>query len=191
MQHETRIMRYFISDHHFGHENIIRYCDRPFSCADEMDRHMVERWNATVKPEDEVFYVGDFSFRSVEETEAILAELHGTKILIMGNHDRRTAGAYTRMGFAACHQEYRYVIPEIGRSVTLAHHPSFGPKAPQILIHGHSHTYRPVVTTYITTRQLLINVSVEGLSYEPISEEKVTAIIQQHDNFFATSERTI
>lgn len=177
-------MRYFISDHHFGHTNIIGYCDRPFSSVEEMDQHMIERWNAIVKPEDEVFYVGDFSFRTVDESQVILESLHGTKTLILGNHDRRTPGAYKRMGFVACHQEFHYVIPEVGRSVTLAHHPMFGPKAPQILVHGHSHTYRPVVTTFTTTRQLLLNVSVEGLNYEPLSEEKLIAIIQQHDDFF-------
>ena len=36
--------RWYTSDHHFGHENVIRYCDRPFSDAYTMDKAMVARW---------------------------------------------------------------------------------------------------------------------------------------------------
>ena len=39
---------WFISDTHFGHENIIQYCNRPFTCADEMDEYMVDQWNKCV-----------------------------------------------------------------------------------------------------------------------------------------------
>lgn len=45
---------WLISDTHFGHENIIGYCGRPFANAAEMDEAMIERWNATVKPSDKL-----------------------------------------------------------------------------------------------------------------------------------------
>lgn len=40
-------MDFYISDTHFGHENIIWFCGRPFSNAQEMDEALVannERW---------------------------------------------------------------------------------------------------------------------------------------------------
>ena len=41
-------MTYFTSDQHFGHENIIRFCQRPFRGAAEMNEVLVEKWNAKV-----------------------------------------------------------------------------------------------------------------------------------------------
>lgn len=43
-------MKYFVvADNHFGHENIIRFCNRPFKTLDEMNYEMVKRWNAVVQ----------------------------------------------------------------------------------------------------------------------------------------------
>src|SRR5579863_2896472 len=80
--------RWFTSDTHFGHTNIIRYCNRPFKDAGEMDRAMVENWNALVKPEDTIYHLGDVSFSSPDRTKHILSNMNGHKILILGNHDR-------------------------------------------------------------------------------------------------------
>ena len=51
--------RWYTSDHHFGHNNIIRYCGRPFPDADTMDNEMVDRWNDLVDDSDEVWILGD------------------------------------------------------------------------------------------------------------------------------------
>ena len=49
------------SDLHFGHENIIRYCDRPFADVDAMNRALVDRWNEVVGDDDVVWVLGDFA----------------------------------------------------------------------------------------------------------------------------------
>ena len=71
------------SDTHFGHENIIKYCNRPFDNAKEMDEHILTKWNETVKDGDIVYHLGDVCFRGYD----IIKKLKGRKRLIVGNHD--------------------------------------------------------------------------------------------------------
>ena len=84
---------FFTSDSHFGHDNIIRHCKRPcrehpFQDAAQMDRVLIDAWNRVVSPGDEVYHLGDFSMRPAETVNGLLQRLHGTKHLIVGNHDR-------------------------------------------------------------------------------------------------------
>jgi calcineurin-like phosphoesterase family protein len=51
---------WFTADFHLGHSNIIRYCNRPFPDTAEMDEAIIARLNASVKAEDELYYLGDF-----------------------------------------------------------------------------------------------------------------------------------
>lgn len=49
------------SDTHYGHENIIAYCNRPYGSAAEMSYDFARRWNDIVAPEDLVYHLGDFA----------------------------------------------------------------------------------------------------------------------------------
>lgn len=80
--------RWYTSDLHFGHTNIIKYENRPFDSVKEMNEGIVDRWNATVDPEDTVFIVGDLCMGILTETLPLVKRLNGTKVLRSGNHDR-------------------------------------------------------------------------------------------------------
>src|SRR5438094_35253 len=56
-----------------------------------MDEIMVERWNATVGLNDEVWHLGDFAHRcGPNRLLDIFASLNGRAIhLVRGNHDRK------------------------------------------------------------------------------------------------------
>lgn len=78
---------FIISDTHFNHANIIRYCDRPFENTTHMNESMIENWNVMVKPNDKIYHLGDVYFGKKEDADAILSRLNGKKRLILGNHD--------------------------------------------------------------------------------------------------------
>lgn len=77
-------MIYFTSDTHFGHTNILKYSNRPFKTIEEMDGKLIYNWNQVIKPEDTIYHLGDFAFRTPKE---YLNRLNGTVIRIKGSHD--------------------------------------------------------------------------------------------------------
>ena len=89
---EGALTLWFTAGHHFGHANIIDLCRRPFRDSDEMDGFMVERWNATVGSNDEVWHLGNFAYRCGPNRKAtIFGSLNGREIhLVRGNHDGKT-----------------------------------------------------------------------------------------------------
>lgn len=81
-------MIWFTSDQHFGHSNIIRYCNRPFDNVEEMNLAIINNHNSLVKTGDIVFHLGDFTFGTHLQ---YLKRLNGSAhYLILGNHDRKT-----------------------------------------------------------------------------------------------------
>lgn len=83
-------MIYYISDLHFGHQNVIAMDGRPFETIEEMDATLIRLWNERVTDEDDVYIVGDFAYRNGNTASWYLRQLKGRKHLIIGNHDRHT-----------------------------------------------------------------------------------------------------
>ena len=78
---------FFTSDLHFGHQNILRFCNRPWESTKEMDEALIKNWNSVVKENDIVFDLGDFAFAPNWRWKEILSRLNGKHYLIFGNHD--------------------------------------------------------------------------------------------------------
>lgn len=78
---------YFTADTHFGDPWIVGQRTAFRNVADH-DAALVDRWNATVGPDDTVWHLGDFAAgASREHCAAVFAALNGVKRLIRGNHD--------------------------------------------------------------------------------------------------------
>ena len=78
---------FFIFDVHFDHNNIIRFCDRPYNNLHEMNEELTKNWNETVPEDGIVFILGDFCFGNKHMWRKRIDRLNGTKYLILGNHD--------------------------------------------------------------------------------------------------------
>jgi len=184
--------RYFTADLHFGHGNIIGYCDRPFPDVDAMDAALVVRWNATVGPDDEVIVLGDFAMGRIADTLPLTARLNGRKVLLAGNHDRcwsghrkgvdRAIARYLDAGFdeiwqgvvrldldgvavLACHFPYRGDSHDADRYID--HRP---PDRGDWLLHGHVHERW-------TMHDRMINVGVDVWNFAPVPQSALLELI--------------
>lgn len=112
---------FFTSDTHFGHGGARGLYRRPFASVAEMDAAMVDRWNAVVGPEDEVWHLGDVAIGlRGPALAALLAQLHGRrKHLVTGNND---GPATTALDAWASVQPYAEITVE-GVGLVLCHYP--------------------------------------------------------------------
>jgi calcineurin-like phosphoesterase family protein len=193
-------MRFFTSDTHFGHKNIIKFCGRPFNDVDHMNEILIKNWNAAVEPDDEVFHLGDVALGPWDKWHNILTRLNGFKTLVVGNHDRIFKGEKPRMQerFAEHYARWFDVvtdevtnIPVGGRLVNLSHFPYSGDSHAEEryrefrlkdegvpLIHGHVHENNVVTRTKWGTLQ--IHVGVDAWDYGPVSEDEISLILDAH-----------
>ena len=98
---------WFTSDTHFGHKNIIKYCNRPYDNIDNMDKSLISNWNSVVKPGDDIFHLGDFSFNGEKNISKYSDQLNGKIHLIWGNHDRSEAKSLPSLASSSPYQEIK------------------------------------------------------------------------------------
>tara|TARA_R110002020_G_scaffold37124_21_gene112115 strand:+ start:7394 stop:8038 length:645 start_codon:yes stop_codon:yes gene_type:complete len=160
-------MDFFISDIHFGHKNVIRFCNRPFVTVSEMNNEIISRWNSVVTDADRVFVVGDVFLCSPEEAKQYISQLNGHKILVQGNHDLHEKKMLWT-GFDEFHKRYEYTMPD-GRLALIEHYPSPDCLLDckyDLMIHGHIHIDDKVVGKKI-------NVSCDIWDFYPVSIDKL------------------
>jgi calcineurin-like phosphoesterase family protein len=180
--------RFFTADLHLGHANIIDYCQRPYAGPWEMNAALIDNWNETVSPDDEVWVLGDVAMGKLRETLPLVSLLNGHKQLVAGNHDRCWDGhkrglaaalqAYSDAGFETIHQgwvtvddwlccHFPYVEDVRHGGRFAAHQP---PYQARWLLHGHVHDLWKV-------KDWQINVGVDVWDYRPVSEDQIRELI--------------
>lgn len=116
-------MNFFVADLHFGHKNCMSFDSRPFTNIDDHDAFIIDRWNETVEPDDDVYILGDISWYNVTKTIEILKTLNGNKHLIVGNHDK---AFLKNKEFRDCFIEicdYKELYLNDKESIILCHYP--------------------------------------------------------------------
>ena len=170
-------MDYYISDTHFGHENIIRFCDRPFSSADEMDRALVENWNARVGADDHVWHLGDFSYKDGGRAKALLEKLNGRKHLIVGNHDHKSVLKQVEPGDYFETVEYAASrLDDKNRRIWMCHYPLAAPPKHFWMLYGHIHNNKDAgYWDLLRSMDTALNCCVEVNGYMPVTFEELIA----------------
>lgn len=180
-----------ISDTHFGHENIIRFCGRPLDHEDIM----VSNWLARVALDDNVLHLGDLTYRGDRgENQQILNLLPGNKHFVWGNHDKQRESYYAEAGFkqvgkhlgtfieSGNTREGTYYENNIdfwgvygqfaSKRVLFSHYPDIWYLDWDVNVHGHIHN-NPYYTRTAALmedhpKKRWVNVSVEVIDYAPV-----------------------
>lgn len=184
---------WFTSDTHFGHDNIIKFCNRPFKDANEMNKVLIENWNRVVQPDDIVFHLGDFAFGGSYLWNNMLHALNGKIILIKGNHDiKNLRQGYAEL-FEGIYSQLQITIE--GQKIYLNHYPflCYGGvyrKEPVWQLFGHVHSSPQPdhlhegrddkrLTMLFPTQY---DVGVDNNNFTPISFYQVKQIIEEQIN---------
>jgi calcineurin-like phosphoesterase family protein len=170
---------FFTSDTHFGHGNIIKFCDRPFKDVDEMNYKLIENWNNKVPNDGLVFHLGDFAWGGYDFWKNIRNQLNGDIILIKGNHDIKNMSATAEEELFKF-STWQMLVEIEGRKLYLNHVPflCYGgtyrdPKGLVYQLFGHVHSGPGKKGMDIPRMQYLFptqyDVGVDNNGYEPIS----------------------
>lgn len=193
-------MKWFISDLHWAHKNVINYCNRPYSSVEEMNEAIVNNWNAVVKSEDIVYVLGDLCLNP-KWADLFVPQLNGTKILIPGNHDAQFAWkgkvqkgltrALEVQGFKEVHQTLKITLKD-GKKALLSHLPYSSPEGTKYddryieyrpvqkhstdnLLHGHVHC------RYVKFNNM-IDVGFDH-QFRPYSEDEIIELLNDPRDF--------
>lgn len=154
---------FIISDLHFGHANIIKYCGRP----KDNDKFLIDNWNKVVSKKDKVLNLGDLSLTNKEKTIELCSQLKGEMFLILGNHDGHSVTWYKDCGARVIEPIYKVFKDKYDKryNVLFTHEPVVDLPKNWFNIHGHIHG--GVHRDYdLTDRHF--NMSVEAIEYKPI-----------------------
>ena len=134
---------FFTSDIHFWHKNIIDFCKRPFGSVEHMNEQLIKNHNMIVGKQDHVWYLGDLSFGTYDQTAECLDQLNGIKHLIVGNHDRkgRAEKLFNRDWEKWFVEKHDYLRLKIGEHrFAVCHFPFASWERGYINLHGHLHS---------------------------------------------------
>jgi len=166
----------FIGDPHFGHKNAIDFDERPFADVEEMDRILIEKWQAKVEPDDNVWVVGDMFYHNSKPFTWYLDQLPGNLNLIIGNHDKRLlndAEAMKRFNIV----KLMHHVEVDGRHICLCHYPIaswYGMH--RGCWHIFSHVHRTVdseAVRYVMSNGRALNAGCMLGNYEPATLEEL------------------
>ena len=143
---------FIVSDWHFLHNREFIFKPRGFSSIEEMDEIIIQNHNEIVKPEDDVYCLGDCVLGgadSLEQGLEMMRALNGRLHLVRGNHDSdKRWAAYSTLPNVVEQQNAIYIKYQ-NHHFYLSHYPTFtGNLEKESLqqitcnLYGHSHQKR-------------------------------------------------
>lgn len=174
-------MNFYISDLHLGDERIFKLCKRPFSSLEEMENHIIKRWNEKVSEDDDIYVLGDLANGSASKIKEFFSKVKGRKHLIVGNHDEEYLTEYFLTQSFVGIDRLRYLNDE-GRKVCVCHYPLldwFSGNEIVYHVYGHIHNkteangqmYADIKGYY--DNKPAFNASVDVIGFEPVTLDEL------------------
>lgn len=173
---------WLVSDRHLWHDNIIKYCKRPFKDGAEMTEALRTYHNELVKDGDLVYDLGDVTMMRHKRQEQMLIDeqlkWNGRWHLFLGNHDHFDTDVYLKAGFKRILGTGQWFA-----NMWMGHFPVH----PQSMgrgvacVHGHTHDW-PDFDPVITSDGLIkpyFNISIERTNYRPIELDDLIARVEK------------
>jgi calcineurin-like phosphoesterase family protein len=165
-------MYFFTADEHYGHTNIINYCNRPFKSVEEMDNEIINRHNQVVSGRDVVVHAGDFILSKKNSASFYIEKLNGSHIFLKGSHDHWLNGSnkYHEIWEKKIDGIFVVVCHYAMRVWAKSHYNSW-------MLYGHSHGKLESIGKQH-------DVGVDNNDFFPLSFEKIKDIMsKKQDNF--------
>lgn len=176
---------WFISDTHFGHENVLKFCPSRAVLGETIEEHdeaLIQRWNEMVRPEDKVYHLGDVAFGRRKQDLRWMRRLMGKIMLLRGNHDTGQCGQWLKF----VHEVLPSVTPLPGLGdVVLSHAPLHYACLTHrwsLNVHGHMHetvVLDPKKPTGFADKRYM-NVAVEQIDFRPVHLDAVLMRLRQN-----------
>lgn len=187
-------MIFFTSDLHLGHENSIRFTERPFADVEQMNGTLIDNINETVGERDELWVLGDFAFKiDMQQVRELRKRIKCKHLhLVKGNHDKD----YSQETIFETVQDYKQLKTDYGAFI-LFHYPilewnraHYG----SVHLHGHIHSTGDYNAenlkkkfsdrfTYKHSAKIadlglrIYDVGVDANDYRPVSLEKIARLM--------------
>lgn len=170
-------MIWFTSDTHFGHHNVMAWAERPWDTLERMNRALITNINSVVGLNDELYILGDFSYKMPKDAAAKLRKSIRCKYvhLVPGNHDKDWSEPDYPDTFVL--EPPIKVLEYEGQKFVLSHFPiadweSIG--SGSIHLHGHIHSRGLDYNLFNQAQGLYrYDVGCDANNYMPVSIEEI------------------
>jgi len=172
-------MKFYTSDIHADHFNVIKLSHRPFNSIEELQSVIITNWNNKVSDGDDVYILGDSCFKA-KTLRDMLPKLNGVKHLLRGNHDYKEINKLEILSKVPENKkEFKNVffhgdlhsINDDGRHVVLCHYPIHewhNSLRGSIHLHGHCHG-----NIGLNFKENAYEVGVDARNYEPVTLDEI------------------
>lgn len=155
---------FFTADEHYGHQNILKYCERPFKTIEEMDRTLWTNYIKLVNPGDCCIHVGDMSFNSKPVREGMTFRCND--IFLRGSHDNPSRYKITSL-----------MLRYAGLDIQVVHDLAEASVIGQDLVFcGHVHDNWK--WKFLPSGSLAINVGVDVWCFSPVEMKDLMGLVK-------------